>query len=284
MEDRPYILVGALILILIVGSALAWFVGNNSPAGQASNIETKTFRAKPGTQRESAKALVNTKRRHKSARPGTSTESVEVWGRFEGDGGEGGAAAPEDDARRLVDEVLADLPVEEGIAVLEAELVTAEMPAHIYSALISLYAVEDPADMERVDGAFSLAMANAQRPDERNAALYHYLKVVANRSDWARVLEISTRHARAHGEMSRLRAQIAILEAEALRQTERMEEAVESLETILDAEKLTRLLADPEFRPVYRQAALKLSRIYRELGEPDLAEKVARESNAQLRR
>lgn len=282
MEDRPYILVAVLVLMLVVGTVLAYTFSGQQRSPVTKSAATKTFRAKEGTQRSSGKALVKN-REYAPAKKGTSTKPIEVWGRFDDEGGASKSGNEEANSKRLAEEVLEDLTLAEGVAVLEVELQLTEAPAEIYAALGALYAEDEPYDEERVEGAFALALSTARTPEERLGAIYRQAKVYVNHRSPQAVLDLLNRTQPGVAVLTPRSAEIEVMRANALAQLGDRVRAVQALKGVFEHEDARALLADEDFEPVYRNVALRLVRLYREMGDEESAKRVGQTLKARLR-
>lgn len=281
MKDRPYVLVAALVGALALAIAAAWYFGSAQKTPITATTATQTFRAKSGTQRENARALVSS-REHVDGKEGTGTAPVEVWGRL-GEGGEPSPGGSPERSRRLADEVLADLGVEEGLAVLQVELERTDAPSALYAAVATLYARSQLYDNQRVEDAFALALSTAQTSDERINVIYRQAKVYLERGRASDLLELLKRTRPEAAAFSTRAAEIEIMRANALWSVNELTSSMATLEALLSRSEIDEMLNEPEFVNVYRQAVTRLIRLYRETGNDSKADALSSKVRSKLR-
>lgn len=281
MNDRPYVLIAILFGALVAAMAAAWYFGTAQRSPIAATTATQTFRAKPGTQRDAAKALVSS-REHETGKEGTRSEPVEVWGRL-GEPGTPESPRSTEETLRLADEVLEDLGAEEGLAVLEVELETSGAPSALYAAMAVLYARALPYDAQRVEDAFALALSTARTPEERLNAVYRHAKVLLERGEHRALLDLLERTRPEAATFSTRAAEIEIMRANAMWAVSDVPGATAALESLLSRDEIPALLERPKFERAYRLAATRLIRMYRETGNDEGAEAVSRKVRSTLR-
>ena len=159
MKDKrqTYLLVGLIIAFAATLGVAYWYSGQERSA-TASSAPVKKFRAKPGTERKNARALLSSV---PSVSEETTTRPIEVWGSLERDDGPG---------KRELEAVEAVLDLddpEEGIEQLQNSLegrdqeLRASTLSYVYAALASLYVQMDPPDPARAEEAYERALAEA---------------------------------------------------------------------------------------------------------------------------
>ncbi len=282
MNDRPYLLILMMIAALGVAIAAAWYFGGTQQGPIAGAAATQTFRAKAGTQRENARAIISD-REHIRGKEGTSTDPVDVWGHI----GEDGDSQPEVDSwqesRQLAEEVLNDLSIEEGMAVLTAELERTEHPSEIYAAMATLQARSKPYNEQRVEDAFALALSTAATPEERLDVIYRHAKVYLEQGRNDAVLELLERTRPETATFNPRFAEIEVMRANAMMSSGDTPGAITTLEDIVHRDDVETLLNDETFESVYRQAGARLVRIYKETGNAAEADRLARTLRSRLR-
>ncbi len=280
MQDRPYLFIGILLVVMAIAALVASLIGSGD-FSRSSSTSNGTFRAKPGTQRESAKALVNEGREYgDSGKPGTSTSEVEVWGRFESSSGAGESAG---DAGERVEDILEYKPAAQAITELEAEIARSEAPSELYAALGLLYAIEEGSDSERAESAFLLALSTARDDAEVLEAAYFQMKVYLAQEEYQVILDLLDRVQPDTSPFEARALEVEIMRANAQAGTGDSEKAVETLKQILDRRDAGEMEPESSVENVFRQAGLRLMRLYRSLGRDDEAEKVAVSLKAKLR-
>jgi cytochrome c556 len=268
--------------MLLLGIVAAWLLGGQTNTPLSETASTQRFRAEAGTQRANAKALVHN-RKYAPAEEGTSTAPVEVWGRFDDDEPTQPDAEPWHETQRLADEVLDDLQVEDGLAVLKTELQQTDAPSLIYAAMATLYAREEPYDSELVERTFALALSTATSPEERLDVLVRQSKNYMERGQAQAVLDLVARTQPDTAAFSTYSAELDLLKANAQFATGDVPAAISTLVGLIERDDAIEMLEDEEFEAVYRQAAMRLARIYREMGDEHAADNLARAMRSRLR-
>lgn len=281
MKDRPYVLVAVLLGGLGLSIAVAWYFGTAQRSPIAPTTATETFRAKPGTQRDNARALISD-REHVEGKEGTGTAPVEVWGRLGDDGGDQSERSSEE-ALKLAEEVIADLDTKAGLAVLQVELERTASPSALYTAMGTLYSRSDDYSDQHVEDAFALALSTAGSAQERLNVIYRHAKVYLEHGRTQLLLEMLERTKPEAAEFGVRSAEIEIMRANALWAAGDIPASLRTLESLLSRSESEELLDDSAFEGVYRQAATRLIRLYRETGNDDKAESLSRSIRSQLR-
>lgn len=280
MNDRPYVLVAVLLGALALAIAAAWYFGGSQRGPIAATTATETFRAKPGTQRENARALISG--REHAEKEGTGTTPVEVWGHL-GEDRNPPRERSREECLRLAEEVLEDLSVEEGLAVLNVELERASSPSALYAAIATLYARSDAYSDQQVEDAFALALSTAESSEERLNVVYRQAKFYLERGRNDALLDMLERTRPETAEFSTRAAEIEIMRANALWSANRTSAAMTTLEQVLSNDRVGVLLDDARFGNVYRQAAMRLIRFYRETGNDEKADALRGQIRSKLR-
>lgn len=281
MDDRPYVLIAALLGALALAIAAAWYFGGSQRGPIAGSTATETFRARPGTQRDNARALISS--REHASKDGTRTDPVEVWGRFDDGQRPDSGGDDSEESLRLAEEVTDDLSPEDGLAVLNVELQRTNAPSALYTAMGTLYARQKPYDEQRVEDAFALALSTAKTSEERLNVIYRHARVHLERGRADAVLELLNRTRPEGIAFDARAAEIEIIRANAQWEAGDAPGSIATLEALLNRSEIDAFFGDAEFRSVYRQAAARLIRIYKESGEPDKAEAAGRKLRSRLR-
>ena len=282
MNDRPYALILGLLGALALAMAAAWYFGGAQQGPIAGSAATETFRAKAGTQRENARALISS-REHVDGKEGTRADPVEVWGRFDDSEADGVRRDSPEESLRLAEEVLADLSTEDAMSVLRAEAELTESPSALYTAMGVLYARDNPYDTTQVEDAFALALSTASTPDERSYVVFQHARVLLERGLNDDLVALLDRTRPENLELSTRTAQIEILRANALWNSGNTHGAESVLQRLVDRTEVDSLVEDAEFQSVYRQASMRLVRMYKESGNQAAADEVRRAMKSRLR-
>lgn len=86
MQDRPYILIGGILLAFLIAIAFSYWIRTRDVSSSpiSSDTASQTAYAKKGTQRKGAKALVRTKNIPAPSKGGEADPNdIEIWGSLE---------------------------------------------------------------------------------------------------------------------------------------------------------------------------------------------------------
>lgn len=294
VEDKPYMVVVGVVgifLLALAGAALLSGGVGGSSSSSTSTTPVKKFRAKPGTQRENARAIISDAPSIPSDNqsPGDSSTTpqkpIEVWGRFD---------SPDEEAipRMASEELTPRTPsedaawsalehpsTEEAIESLTGQLEVlddSQAASDLYSALGTLYARQGRFETGEVEAAFAQALKAAVSDAQRIGVEYEEAKALMQHGEAARALETIRKLEGKDLPDARMRAELSVMEGMALEKSGDVEGAIASYESLLDEGLGADGEKDRGILGIYRQAALRLTRIYRKLGREEDAEKVAR--------
>lgn len=276
-----------IIVSVIVVFGLTFFIAwrfSESPATVSST--GARFRTKPENVREGAKALVSKLApENKDAKTGAGAgQPLDSWSAPENVVEQQRGFATNGDELR--EEALAAPSPQAGVEMVNKALANARSKSEssqLYSTLAKLEAQSNPANYAAVDRALANAEALAETAEDRHEAGLAKAQILLNRGDRAQALE-ALNHALAQGDAvteAGLRARV--LRANLYEETGDTARAVaEYQKSIEDASKSAPTLG-LDAANVYRQACLRLSRLYRQQGNEKEAEKLARRMKLDLR-
>lgn len=263
-------------LLAVMGFAFLFMIGvafyYSNVKGDGSGIASspipadgplKKFRAKPGTQRENARALYSSREEapENPQTPSYRGESAKAWGTFD-------APPPP----RSLDENLQDSSPEEALELAEAALEddtisSAERHAAMAYALSRQY----PVDMEAIETKFKEARALVSDEDERQAVLYFLCKARLELGDYAGLTKALSEAPPEWLRPGPRSLEIGIMRAYAVEHANDTAAAQAAYLWVLEAAQVWEALQDPRSEGVYRQAGRRLARLYRREGDVERA-------------
>lgn len=289
--DRQTIVV---VLLLIGSFVVAIFVaaqfGGRTEAADSPLAPIKKFRAKPGTMLENARALVSDvpsapsddmpegASSSRSARSGP----VEIWGRLDG---KALSNAEDIESLRVATAALQSDPPEAGIRAVRERLLTSSAGrVWLHTALIALYAKQDPPNLDRAGEAYREALNAAQTSEERDEAMYAYGRALLDNGHYAEVLSAIPRDVDAGVSGSPRALELDMLAGLAQEALGHPTEAMGTYHRVMD--RIVRLedRAAGDHVAIYRQAGLHLARLYHQLGDGRQAEELTRHMKLWLAR
>ena len=240
----------------------------------------KRLRAKAGTERENVRALVS---ETASSTPDEQTggprdEVIDAW------------AAPKnsdrlkerqeaEDPDGLSEVVNSGDPVQ-GIVLLQSQLAAAQEVGaivRIYTALARLYAFRDPPDAAAAALAFDHAGVVAPTAEVRHEIALDRMSALHLDAAPEEVLALVDTAVEPEDEASLAAMELLILKAAALEKLARRDEAITVYRDIMDQALILRERNALRAEDIYRQAAMRLARSYRELGRDKDADAVVRD-------
>lgn len=282
MERQSIVLISAIVGFLLIAGVLAYWFGGQPQIATESIEPIKKFRAKPGTQRENARALVSDIPSEDSGDSGASAgteggarsdDPVEVWGRLapkepgaeDGRGGipradlSGGVSHAIDLASHAADPAA-------GLRGLRASLEQAPSPdeaaaLHLTAAqLLNRMGGEHVAER---DAAFDAAIAAAESMEVKAVAVTQFANTYLIEGDGAKALDIAVSIDLEDAEFDPGIARLGVLTGIAMERQEMPEAAEEHFLWVLDEIEAQGRRSKSGYEKTYRQAALLLSRLYR---------------------
>jgi len=292
MDNKPYMAVVGVVVVFVLalGGAALFSGGGGGASSSGSREPVKKFRAKAGTQRENARAIISStpdlpsENQSGGASSSTPQKPIEVWGRLDSpDEGETSRATPERARPRTASEATAQSALENPsteeavrdlVEALEA-LKDARGASELYSALGTVYARQGRLKTGEAGEAFAQAVASAETEEQRVGVYYAEAKALMQYGEAGDALETMRKLDVKALPEGRMRVELRVMEGMALENTGETEQAMKAYEEVLDDALDGENQADGEIVNVCRQAALRLSRIYRKLGRESDAKQVA---------
>ncbi|MEX2015018.1 MAG: hypothetical protein WD873_00180 [Candidatus Hydrogenedentales bacterium] len=250
-----------VLLSFVVAILLAARFSGSDPSATTAVQPVKKFRARPGTERENARAIVSSV---PSAPSGNEESSVhdgerkqrEVWGRLD-DG---------NDTSTTGTQVFGAAPNYSEGANNDRNETFAAATSEVTPRLAS-----EPRAAEQ---AYQQALATARTREEHYDAAYLYANELVQRSEYAAALEVVQEQTRGIHEVSPRYFQLRVLESVCLVDAGRSKEGIAVLEAVIDA--IETAPEDSTLQSVYRQAALRLARLYEADGDEGAARRLRR--------
>lgn len=277
-KRQTYLLVGLIIAFAVTLGVAYWYSGQERSA-TASSAPVKKFRAKPGTERKNARALLSSV---PSVSEETTTRPIEVWGSLERDDGPG---------KRELEAVEAVLDLddpEEGIEQLQNLLegrdqeLRASTLSYVYAALASLYVQINPPDPARAEEAYERALAEAADVAAYISVVHIYADGLLKAGRYARLAEVTELDGFEVYPLSAALLETGVYRGVALDQLGRPEDAQRAYEQVIAVAIGSDRDMSERASNVFRQASLRLARIYRLQGRSSEAKAVARRVQARL--
>jgi predicted negative regulator of RcsB-dependent stress response len=283
MDRQSAILFGVLAVAFLAAILAASLfdgksAGSSAPSASAPAPE-KRLRAKKENVRKNARAITSTRKEEKPSGSGAAgpSDPVEVWGSLTHPKGKN---SPKNEAERVAAEALTALDPEEGIETIRANLDAlegTEGSSELYAVLGTLYARLQPPDTAAMNEAFEAGHASASTEALRaDIQFYHARALVAagQHESALAVLEASTE---AGESASGHRFESEVIRGMALEATGDKDGAAKAYSVAMEKAVADGVPPQGEQANTYRQAGLKLARIYRGAGKNAEADRVASE-------
>ena len=283
MEKNPTVLLVVLLISFAVAIGVAsQFGGSQAASGssKAAPAAAKKLRAKPGTQREKARALLGSTASLPSGETGSkgsqNKKPTEVWGHL----AKSREEVQKSVAQRIAQEALSGSSANEGIERIRERLASGNdsaESAELFSAMGMLYARMKPIDLDVIREAFAMARSSAQTPEQRIEAIYREAKAFMALEQTELALQAMNGIPEDPGEAVSRRVELGILRGIAYESAGNRDKAVESYEAALRVAIESKESPYSDMAYAYRQGALRLSRLYRKEGDDPNADRVTRE-------
>lgn len=281
MEHKQTFLILALIGIFGIAMAGAYFYSNREAASAASTprAPTKKFRAKAGTERENARALV-------SSAPSVDEEKtdkpIEIWGSLEQDDGPAEAQSDEvKDALNAADPAKGLEKLQFDIAAASTE--TTQETLAVWQATAGLLLGRlDPPDIAGATQAFAEARENAQTDAIRLHVTYNEAQSLLERREYAAVINTLEKESPDTFPFAAHALELSVMKGIALEQLDKFDEAEKAYLAAIDRSEGEEQFPSKSAINVYRQANLRLARLYRNRGDTTAATTVARRMRAHI--
>lgn len=279
MEERPALLVGAMILAFVIAIGIASRFGGPNSVSSSGESTAKTpvkkFRAKPGTARENARALVSDvpSATESKVNPSRSREAKrrEVWNPPEEERARSVIGA---EVARAVDAGLSAASVGEGIAHLRDRLAESDSPqgrSSLYGALGLLYAREG--NLEEMREAFRMAGSTSLSDAERVESLYEHAQALLEIGRPREVLDVVARGRLDELTLSTRRLQLRLLAGFAHEELGEYDAAASVYEDVMARVSGA---GGEDLEGVYRQAGLRATRVFTASGKKKDAARIRR--------
>ncbi len=188
-------------------------------------------------------------------------------------------APPRTEGQIAIDEATNTVDPRVGVTRLERFLSTLknlQEASNAYAALGALYARLGPAEEQKADSAFALALNLAQTPEEVHYATCLLVRALMARNEMSRALEESGRALSKGGELTLSGLELRMLRGQALEAAARDAEADEAYQKVREDSLAAATVLGPPAMAIYRQSCFALTRLYRRLGRDTDAETVTR--------
>jgi len=284
MQDkRQKYLLGLLLFVFMLSIVGAYLYGERDTSAKASSVSSskpvKKFRAKEGTERKGARALVSSR---PSAPEEKTTRPIDIWGSLERD-------EPEVREKQVIVKNAIDLG--DPVAAIErlkrsldpGGLKLSPMDlAYTNAALASLYVLSAPPDRALAEEAYAKALEAAEDGASHVLVVNVYAEGLLQSGDFERLVEVTELGSFDVYPLSAELLEIGVLRGIALEQLERPEEAQEAYAQSVDAAIGSGGRLSEKAANVFRQASLRLARLFRAEGMSGEANAVARRLRALL--
>ncbi len=284
MDRQSAILFGVLAVFFLAAIlAASLFDGKSAgSSGPSASAPEKRLRAKKENVRKNARAITSTRKEEKpsgsgAADPSDPSDPVEVWGSLTHPKGKN---SPKNEAERVAAKALTALDPEEGIETIRANLDAlegTEGSSELYAVLGTLYARLQPPDTDAMNEAFEAGHVAAPTEALRaDIQFYHARALVAagQHESALAVLETSTE---AGESAPGHRFEAEVIRGMALEATGDKDGAAKAYSVAMEKAVADGVPPQGEQANSYRQAGLKLARIYRGAGKKAEADRVASE-------
>ncbi len=278
-KQQTYLLVGLIIAFAATLGVAYWYSGQEQSVTASSSAPVKKFRAKSGTERKNVRALLSSV---PSVPEETTARPIKIWGSFERDDG------PGKEELKVIEAVLDLDDPEEGIGQLQAllegraEELSAASLSCVYAALASLYVQMDPPDTARAEEAYERALAEAPGGAAHISVAHIYADGLLDAGRYVRLAEVTDLDGFEVYPLSAALLEVGVFLGVALEQLGRPEDAQRAYEQVIAVAIGSDGDMSERASNIFRQASLRLARIYRQQGRPGEAKAVARRVQALL--
>lgn len=271
MNEHPGLVLLGMLVFIVGMFGIAFYLSGQDGVesrGGVSSKPVKKFRAKEGTERENARALISSQ---PSVKEETSKKDIDVWGSL--DHSDSSSTSTESTVRGA----LAEGRTEDGIRSLLDRLEESEAgddQSLVYTGLAVLYGMMDPPMTEALEQALALAWEHAVTPLELLEVAYaqatYDLSRGADEDVLATIGRLEDVPPSAHG------FELGVMAGIAYERLGRADEARAAYEGVVAEAEALGLADHPSVVGVYRQASLNLAVVLRRQGEESDARALAR--------
>jgi len=273
------LILAAVLLFMAVSLALAYFIGTNRSPGAAAAplVPVKKFRAKPGTERENARALLSSV---PSVNEETTDDPLEVWGSLDQSD-----SSPEN--KSLILDIRDGVSPDDAIDTIERRLAALPLAgndterAELEAAMATWMLAQDPPDEEGAQRAFARAEELATTPDARVSVDRLRLRALLAQEDFEGILASTAPERYIDAPLSAARLEIELARGIAFGRLANPAEAEQVFTVAIDAAMDSHRVS-PEIESIVRLLALHLGRLYREDGRDTNAIGLSRRLRAWL--
>ncbi len=279
-EQKQLLSVGLIMLAILLGAL--WAVQFAQKKGGGIQDGQKSFRAKEGTMRKNAQVLTSKKKKSNKSKSASSSKSNGDKNKIRSIKS---LTNPPSENERIAKEALNTLIPEEGIKSLLERLATLEAmdeAADLYSALGLLHAQTDPPDIAKARAAFSAATDLAQTDIERHHLAYMEVSMLVNHAKTSDALKLIRGTLEFDETISTPRLQLLTMWGNLMQEAGELEVAETTFRSIAGQSPATLEALGPEAIDVYRQACLRLTRLYRKTGRDIEADELTRTMKQRL--
>ena len=280
-EKRQTYLMVVMLCVFGLTIGGAYLYGEREQSATAASAPEKKFRAKAGTERENARALLSSA---PSVPEETTTKPIEVWGSLDRDE----VARKEereavqflidfDDPQAAMTEIFEQLENPKDEASLSGS-------AYLYAALAAqLVQLEQP-DAARAEEAYEYALTLVSDSSMHISVVYLYADGLLKAGDFERLTEVAELDGYEFYSTSAILLELGVFRGVAFEKLGRADEALKAYEQVVAVAIASDGELSEKASSVFRQASLRLARAYRAEGRAGEAKAVARRVQALLGR
>ena len=264
-----------VVMLCVFGLTIggAYLYGEREQSATVSSAPVKKFRAKEGTERENARALLSSA---PSVPEETATKPIEVWGSLDRD----------EPARKQEREAVQDLiDFDDPRAAMTQIFERLEKPkdeaspsgsAYLYAALAGQYAQLEPPDAARAEEAYEHALALVGDSSTHIYVVYLYAEALLKAGDFERLAEVAELDGYEFYSLSAILLELGVFRGVAFEKLGRSDEALMAYAQVVAAAIASDGELSEKASSIFRQASLRLARSYRAQGRTGEAKAVAR--------
>ncbi len=279
-EKRQTYLVFVMLFAFAFTIGGAYWYGEREQSAAAASAPVKKFRAKAGTERKNARALLSSA---PSAPEETTKKPIEVWGSLD----------REEPARKEERETERDLveldDPQAAISYIFERLENAKdegspsASAYLYAALAAQYVQLEPPDAARAEETYKYALALVSDSSTHIYVVYLYADALLEAGDFERLSEVTELDGYEFYSPSATLLELGVFRGIAFEKLGRTDEALNAYEQVVDVAIASDGELSEKASNIFRQASLRLARIYRAQGMTGEAKAVVRRVQALLR-
>ena len=282
MQQRHQtILVLVLLFVFAVTIGVTYWLGEGGGSSSVSSARdpVKKLRAKPGTQREGARAILSSV---PSVPEETTTAPVKIWGSLDSGRGEDKAGRARAEEAASLEASGATVQVLHNDIEAALEEGNAVGVAYLYGALAAQHARSQPPRLDLAEEAYQQALSQASGPDVVVFVVSMYAGGLLDAGAFQRLADLAEISAYEAYPFSAPLLRLALIRGMALEKLDRSEEALVAYQQAFDASLRAGPEMDPQASSVFRQVSLRLARLHREQGNSAEAKAIARRLRALL--